>query len=367
MIIKRYIGKELLKSTISITLVLCFVFLCNRLVRLLGRAAAGKLSAAVLGKIVLLQIPYLLGLLLPIGFYLAIMLVFTRMIIEHEVTILNACGLSRLHLFQMIFPVSVIVMTVVACMVLGLNPALLALETKLVQESPTQLLVDTLMPGRFHIANDGKQVYYVETIERETDTAKRIFMATRHKASGEKGSSAPSWIMLSAATANQVHHKNGATYILTKDGIRYAGQAGQANFQWVHFATLSSFLTSAGYQPSLHLVQASMSNTELWRSRHDDPYAMAELQWRFAIPLSVPLLGFLAFNFCRIRPRQGRYEVFIPAILGYIIFANLMFISRSWLQAQRISPEIGLWWVLALTGIAACCLSFNWRVLKGWL
>ena len=203
MIIKRYFGRELLKTTFSVTLVLCFVFLCNQLVRLLGRVAAGKLSIQVLLKIILLQIPYLVGLLLPIGMYLAVLLVFSRLYVDHEMAVLSACGLSRWQIIRMILPTSLMVMLLVAAMTLVLNPKLLAIQTQLIQESPTKLLVETLTPGRFHVANDGKQVYYVESIDRETDTAKQVFMANHESPKGRAPGTAATWSVISAQSGHR--------------------------------------------------------------------------------------------------------------------------------------------------------------------
>ena len=71
----------------------------------------------------------------------------------------------------------------------------------------------------------------------------------------------------------------------------------------------------------------------------------AELQWRFALPISVLLLAGLAISLSKVNPRQGRYAQLFPAFLLYIIYADLIFVGRAWLQKGKIAPELGLWWV----------------------
>lgn len=309
----------------------------------------------------MLQMPYLLGLLLPVGMYLAVLLVFSRMYVDHEMTICKACGLSRWQILWMIVPSCVVVTLLVAAMTLGLNPQLLAIQTQLLQESPTKLLVDTLMPGRFHVAGDGKQVYYVESIERETDTAKQVFVAKRTASKGQDGKTAAIWSVLSAESGNREQDEQGIDYIITKQGYRYLGQPGQAKFQWVQFATLSTFLDTVS-APPLHLTQAGMSNPALWQARKTDLHAEAELQWRLAVPLSVPVLALLAVPLSYVRPRQGRYGPLLPAILVYIVFANFMFVSRSWLESGQLAPELGLWWILVAAFSLGLILQMNgWR------
>lgn len=362
--IKRYLNRELLKTTCSITLILCMVFLCNQLIRLLGRVVAGKVSSATLLKLLAVQFPYLLGLLLPIGLYLGILLVFSRLYVDHEITVLQACGVSQWQIFGMILPTSLGIMGLVALLLSSINPQLLTLQTQLLQASPTQFMVDTLMPGRFYIAHEGRQVYYVEGLDHAAETAKWIFIAKQEQNYLRDRHTAPTWSVMSAKTGQQYQDAQGNDYILAQNGFRYVGQAGQAKFQWVQFLTLASFLEANLSPPPLqNFAQASMSNTSLWQNYPTDLQAMAELQWRIAIPLSVPILALVALGLSHVKPRQGRYSSLMPAILLYIVFANGMFISRSWLESERLPPSLGLWGILGITlgiGIVLQCPWQRW-------
>jgi len=361
LILKQYIGRELIKTTLAVTSVLCLVFLCHQLIRLLAKVAAGKLSTAMLMNILFLQLPYLLGLLLPIGVYFAVILVFSRMYVDHEMTIYSTCGLSRWQILAMVLPSTLWMMLLVAALTLGLNPQLLAVQAKLLQQSPTRLLADTLIPGRFHIVNGGKQVYYVESIDRESDTAHKVFLARREANTEDPSKSQGArWSVLSAATGKRYQDSNGIDYIVAEYGNRYLGQAGQAEFQWTQFTSLASFLQSATTSPLL-FTYASMSSRSLWQLRKKDLLAAAELQWRIIVPLSVPVLALLALPLSYVRPRHGRYSSLIPAILIYIIFANAMFISRRYLESGRLSPTIGLWGVILFTSVFASILQTDWR------
>ena len=360
--IKRYLNRELLKTTCSITLILCMVFLSNQLIRLLGRVVAGKLGSSTLLKLLAVQFPYLLGLLLPIGLYLGILLVFSRLYVDQEMTVLQACGISQWQIFGMILPTSLGVMGLVALLVSSVNPQLLSLQTQLLQASPTRFMVDTLMPGRFYITHEGQQVYYVEELDHAAETAKWIFIAQQKRDDLRDPHTAPTWSVLSAKTGQQHQDTQGNDYILAQNGYRYLGQAGQAKFQWIQFSTLASFLEGSLARPPLQdFAQASMSNTLLWQSYTTNLQAVAELQWRIAIPLSVPILALIALGLSRIKPRQGRYSSLIPAILFYIVFANSMFISRSWLEAGHLSPSLGLWGVLGVALSIGMILQCRWQ------
>ena len=73
--------------------------------------------------------------------------------------------------------------------------------------------------------------------------------------------------------------------------------------------------------------------------------AMAELQWRIAIPLSIPFLVLIAVPLSAVDPRQGRFGKMFPAILLYLGYFMLLLASRRVLEDGKIPVQLGLWWV----------------------
>ena len=68
MIIFRYFAKEVYVTVFSVTLVLVFIFLADQVARYLGRAASGDIPLSVVLGLISIELPYLLGLLLPLRF-----------------------------------------------------------------------------------------------------------------------------------------------------------------------------------------------------------------------------------------------------------------------------------------------------------
>jgi len=100
-----------------------------------------------------------------------------------------------------------------------------------------------------------------------------------------------------------------------------------------------------------HQQDEALSVSELWQD-YDNPRRAAELQWRISIGLSAFLLGLLAVTLSGIRPRQNRYLMLLPAGLFYIVYVNLLFVARHWLEQGQVPVSIGIWWVHAV--MAAC-------------
>jgi len=83
---------------------------------------------------------------------------------------------------------------------------------------------------------------------------------------------------------------------------------------------------------------------------------MAELQWRLSFPISVFILVLLAVPLSRVNPRQGRFAQLFPAILIYIIYANMIFVSRNWLENGEIPWWVGMWWIHGIALLLALWL-----------
>jgi lipopolysaccharide export system permease protein len=85
-----------------------------------------------------------------------------------------------------------------------------------------------------------------------------------------------------------------------------------------------------------------------------DPAAIAELQWRLSVPVSVILLALLAVPLSYSTPRQGRFGKLAVGIAIYIVYANLGQIVVSSIARGALPLWLGIWWVhlalLALTG-----------------
>lgn len=76
-----------------------------------------------------------------------------------------------------------------------------------------------------------------------------------------------------------------------------------------------------------------------------DPQAAVELQWRLSPAVSVVALGLLAIPLSHSAPPEGRGGRVLMGILAYAAYANLLYLSRSWINDGALPPALGLWWV----------------------
>ena len=100
LIIFRYLSRDLLITSLAVSAILLTIFLSGKFSDYLDDAAQGKLAVDVLFTIIAYRMPNLLELILPLGFYLAILLAYGRMYIESEMVVLSATGMSQWQLVR---------------------------------------------------------------------------------------------------------------------------------------------------------------------------------------------------------------------------------------------------------------------------
>ncbi len=370
MVIKKYLAKEIYAHLCVISGILVLIFLSNQLVRFLGRAAAGKLTGGMLLKIMALEIPILLGFLLPIGLFIAILLAYGRLYVDSEMTVLQACGVSQKQLLSYTLTFASVVFVLVLAMNFYITPWLVRDKDKILATNPATIIINTLVPGRFKSLND-QNVVYVENVDNPTQTAQNIFIAKRESVTIHKkvngvdvATKVPVWRVLSADKAYQMQNSElDGSFVVAENGTEYSGVPGQRDFRVIHFKQYGARIPDAD-NIKTKLGYDSLSLSELWAQAFSDKKAMAELQWRISMPLSVPILVLLALPLCRVNPRQGRYRKLIPAILLYTVYANMQFVARGWLEEGVIPSYIGLWFlhlVLLLIALSLYLDPYQWQ------
>ncbi|MDQ7050278.1 MAG: LptF/LptG family permease [Enterobacterales bacterium] len=71
----------------------------------------------------------------------------------------------------------------------------------------------------------------------------------------------------------------------------------------------------------------------------------AELHWRIAAPISIPLLCLLAVPLSRSRPRQGKFARILPSMMIYLGYVLLMLYTRKMIALGQLPGSVGFWWI----------------------
>ena len=139
---------------------------------------------------------------------------------------------------------------------------------------------------------------------------------------------------------NRLVSENGDHFVVMHNGRRYQGTRGTAEFSTTKFEEYAIRVEAKEAKEEPPSTQ-SKSSLELMNSNNHINHA--ELQWRFAIPISALILSLLAIPLSAIDPRAGRTANFALALVIYIIYNNLLSIMQAWVAQGKVDSLIGLW------------------------
>lgn len=352
-ILGRYLLREGLGAWAAVTLVLLGIMLATRFARFLAEAAAGALPREFLLKVVALSSLQYLVILIPVSLLLAILMSLGRMYRDQEIAAMTGCGVGPLALYRPFLILAAGIALLTGTLAFHIGPWAGRQVDYLVKDAQRLVEFTPFEPGVFRVVAGGRAVFYTAGMSETGDTLDTVFALFHEK----RGAS----IVTARHGAQDRDPQTGDRVVRLEQGYRYAGEAGQADYDIVRFETLTTRVAPPPvmYAASKRKIQAT---GQLLGSQ--SPEDQAELQGRMAAPLSVLLLALLAVPLAHTSPREGRYGKLVIGLLAYLVYSQLMVVGQAWVAKGLVPPAVGLWWVHLLAGAIAL-----WLIARrmGWL
>jgi lipopolysaccharide export system permease protein len=350
LIISRYLFREITYTLLALALLLILVYISHRFLKYLVQASMGDLPAEFILQLLALRLLSDLMLILPLGFFLAILLTLGRLYKDNEITALIACSVP--FPVHSILTLGILFASFIALLSLFLAPWAQTRMEMLKTQINTAAEISGIAAGRFQEFSRGNGVFYVEYIDPETKELQTIFIQfhSPHK-----------HITVTAERGYRTLEAD-KLYMTLINGHRYESEPGQANYvmtDFVEHRIKIPDLPTGNYGENREAIPTHL----LWNK--PEPVYQAELQWRLSLPLSTILLAALAIPLSRTTPRQGQYAKIFAGVLIYLIYNNLLSISQKWIEQGEITPWLGIWWVHGILFMVILILSLqplkNWR------
>lgn len=320
MLVFRYLAKEVFVTLIALTVILMFILISNQLVGYLSRAASGRIPGMLVFQLMALEMPNLLSILLPMGFYMSIMLAFGRLYSENEMLVFHACGMSVRQLLMYTLIMGAMVTTLVSGMVL-LNPGIAEKRARLLETSGVKAFIQMLAPQQFQSLPQS-QVLYIDEINRAHTKAQGLFLAKRN----EDPSQPWQWQIIAAQKLFLKQSPNKADELMMTQGRVYRLSPGSLKAQYGTFDSAQMRIPETQFNPGEDLRNLSIK--KLWELRKNTSM-QAEFQWRISIMLMPLMLAFIAVPLSRVSPRTGKFSKMFPAVIIFVAYVGLLFIWRD--------------------------------------
>jgi len=346
MLFDSTLRKELARGFGATLVVILTIVITMMLIRVLGQAASGAVAPAdvvlLMGYTALSHLPTILALSL----FIAIVVGLGRMYRDSEMAIWFSSGVALRRFVAPVLRVSWPVLLVVAILVLVVWPWGNRSSTELRERYEQRSDLSRVTPGAFQTSRDGRRVFFIEKSSDEAMNARGVFVLTN----GERNESLTS--------ARSAHLESiGTDRFLVLD----SGQRNEVDRESGE-RTLASF---ARYQVLVGEQQVQSASTRSPKTIRTidlvlDPTArnQGELIWRLGLLFGAVNLVLLAIGFAATNPRRATNWNLLFALLGFIVYYNLINLSQAWVSAARL----GLGPTLALVhgGALVLALSLIW-------
>ena len=401
MILRRYMTQQVASTTALVLGFLVVMMLGGRLIRYFGIAAEGNLDISLLFTIIGYNLPYFLELILPLAFFIALMLVFGRLYVDQEMAVINASGVSRGKLARLMTPLILALFVGEAALSIVGKPWGVRSSESVWQQQALTSAFDLIRPNQF-ISSGNYHLYVGSLSDDKKQLQDVILIQSEPKAKGSAGNDAMADSnavdmdnRIDAETAQQLDipelpdalndndiskdtitlakraeqvdaEASGVTQLDLFQGRRYEVGAGSLKYNQVGFDRYRITLTESSKEVVTEdnietqaigpLWQAATGGTQVG-SDNALRAAQGELGYRLALPWLMIIAPMLAVPLAQVRPRQGRWLRLFPSILLFVSCALGIISLKNAVGKGSVSVWAYAWFIL---GFMALALYMNW-------
>lgn len=335
-IISRYISREVAHSMMVIVTILLLVIACNMYVHYLTVAAGGNMLSSGVIKIIGMMLPRYLSLIIPVGLFFAILIVFGRFFADNELTVIMGAGVNWWKLLRMVLPMalfSCVLVAVISCFVV---PVMTGYQTVETHHATNQSNLDMIPAGRFVPLLGGKKVIYIGQVSQDRKNISHVFLY------GQTGNGTPT-VFISAHGEQKDAAKHGESGVFFPSAFQYQGRPDKKDFKVTQLTDMIMHLRQDNQ------VVKNIESQSTWQLINLHTLeAIAEIQWRLSMPLVVLVLTVLGVAMSRVRPRSSQFSRILPGLVVVLLYYNAMIYVKSLMLQSVVFSYLGLWSVHVL-------------------
>jgi lipopolysaccharide export system permease protein len=314
-------------------MVLVTLVLTNLMIRVLGNAASGTANPKDALVLIGLGMINYLPILLTASVFVAILMVLTRWYKDSEMVIWQSAGISLLKILRPILNFTAPIAVAIAVLSIFASPWASEKSATIKQRFQQRDDISMLAPGQFRESSGNNRVFFIESMNPETDVIKNVFVTDFGKDRQ----------LVAVAKEGFIQNlQTGEKQLILETGRRYEGTPGNTDFRITEFDKYTVKLEDKVIDPIIN----GPRTLPAWVLIQDLNKAhLGEILWRIGLPLMVFVFAIIAIPLSYMDPRRGRYTALIMAVLLYFTYSNLLKLMQAWVTTGKLSFSIG-WWLL---------------------
>ena len=338
-ILFRSLNAEVFKSTLGILAIFFILVVGSRFVGYFEQAAEGTLNPSLIYKIVLLRFPDFITLLIPLSFFLGLVITISRLYAEREIYGYFSVGLSRNDLIKFLIPQAVGFFLITLTLSIYIAPYTKELSRELISIDSFEEQLESIKPKELISFNKEDNFIYVNSKDGNSLKDLVLYMTNQNTSS--------------LIIADDLNYQDiGQSTILEfKEGsfyqdIFYDGTGVISEFGNLRIPVKNDLKTISGLSLSKLFDFSEESST-------------SEIYWNISIPITIFILLIIGVYLSKVNPRQGRFSVLLPAIFVYILYLSLLILGRESYDSESTFSHLYIWFVHLIFIIFTTFLIFK--------
>jgi lipopolysaccharide export system permease protein len=350
MIFQRALQRELAASAGATFTVLFSILVTWTLISILGKAAGGRVASGDVVALIMFAMLNYLPTVLTLTSFISVLMVVTRSYRDSEMVVWFASGLSLVRWVRPVLTFGLPLVLLVGTLSLFVTPWAKMKSTEFIQRFEKREDLKKVSPGQFKESSSSNRVFFVESVSGESTVVQNVFVNT---VDGKT-----STVVVAKEGVIEADGKGGQ-FLVLKNGRRYQGTPGQADFQSMEFERYSmrvatKVVAASGTMPPNAMATADLITTPTTFTR-------GELLGRISAPITCLMLILLAIPLGFVNPRAGSAANLIIALLIFITYTNLVSLVQASVSKGKINFMVA-WWPLHLVVGLWVLSMFAWRL-----
>ena len=325
-ILSKSLNIEVFRSSIGVLLVFFLLVVGSRVVDYFEQAAEGNIDPGIILSVITLRFPDFITLLIPLSFFLGLLITIGRLNSEGEIHGYFSAGLSKFNLIKFLLPQAFIYFFITLVLSLYIAPYTKNLSKDLLVIDSFEEQIDAIQSDEIVSLDDGGFLY-VQTADEGLIKGVKLFQVDEDN----------SFIVISDELLTT--EKDKTIELNLKNGTFYGGLFSESS------KIISNF-NNFNFEIDKNMSQSNvLSLTKLFD--YSSASDQATFQWNISIPITILILLLYGIYISSSKPREGKFSFMLPGMLIYVSYLSLLILGREFIS-DNPGSIFNLWFIHGL-------------------
>jgi lipopolysaccharide export system permease protein len=325
-ILSKSLNMEVFRSSIDVLLIFFLLVVGARIVGYFEQAAEGNIDPGIILSVIALRFPDFITLLIPLSFFLGLLITIGRLNSEGEIHGYFSAGLSKFNLIKFLLPQAFIYFFITLVLSLYIAPYTKNLSKDLLVIDSFEEQIDAIQSDEIVSLDDGGFLY-VQTADEGLIKGVKLFQVDEDN----------SFIVISDELLTT--EKDKTIELNLKNGSFYGGLFSQSS------KIISNF-NNFNFEIDKNMSQSNdLSLTKLFD--YSSASDQATFQWNISIPITILILLLYGIYISSSKPREGKFSFMLPGMLIYVSYLSLLILGREFIS-DNPGSIFNLWFIHGL-------------------